>query len=441
VLFDGRLLHQRYRLDAHIASGGMGEVWRGTDLVLGRTVAVKALSAALAGDPGFGRRFLAEAQTMGALRHPGIIEVYDYGEESGPDGERLVYLVMEYVPGRTLAQWLSDDGRLTVTQTMAVLAAAADALHAVHQAGIVHRDVKPSNLLVDEDGRVRLADFGVARTLATEGFTAAGDVVGTAFYMAPEQASGHPVTPAADVYALGAIGYHCLAGEPVFLGASPLEVALQHVQSTPRPLPADVSRPAAALVLRALAKAPGDRFPSAAALAGAARAVQAGASQAATGQAAAVAATAVQNGDAWHARAAVPARAAHTEITTMPVYDPPGRAPGKTAMIAVLVLALLMIGGLALAWGLSQLDDGQVPPTEGPSASLAPGQSTGPTAPTARPSAAATASPTGPVEASEPAPTSAAPEPSVPAPSAEPSAAASPPAASQPAATQPAATP
>lgn len=352
MLYNGRLLDRRYRLDNHIASGGMGEVWRATDTVLSRTVAVKVLSAALAGEPGFGRRFLAEAQTMGALRHPGIVEVYDYGEDATePAGEPLVYLVMEFVPGRTLAQWLLEDGRLSTAQTMSVLAQAADALHAVHQAGIVHRDVKPSNLLVDSDGRVRLADFGVARVPSSAGLTAAGDVVGTAFYMAPEQASGQPVTAAADVYALGAIGYHCLAGEPVFLGATALEVALQHVQATPRPLPPDVPPAAVELVLRAMAKSPADRYPSAAELARAAREI----------------------GDAsgWQARAAVPATALPSMTNTIPAYDPAGRSPGRTAAVAALVVAALAAGGVALAVGLSQLDNPDTPPAFGPESATA----------------------------------------------------------------------
>jgi serine/threonine-protein kinase len=271
VLTAGDVLADRYRLDEPIATGGMGEVWRATDVTLGRAVAVKVLRASLLPDAAFDARFRAEARTLAALSHPNVVNIYDYGHSPVPDGD-AVFLVMAHVDGQPLSARIAATGGLPVGETLAVLAQAADALHAAHGNGIVHRDVKPANLLVRPDGTVVLVDFGVARSPALTSASTGNQVLGTALYMAPEQASGRPVSPATDIYALGAVGYHCLVGHPPFVGESPIEVALRHVSEQPPPLPPRVPRAVRTLVMRALAKDPADRFPDAAAFAAAARA-------------------------------------------------------------------------------------------------------------------------------------------------------------------------
>ncbi|MBQ0905235.1 serine/threonine-protein kinase [Micromonospora sp. U21] len=270
MLTRGVLLGDRYRLGERVATGGMGAVWRGTDVLLEREVAVKVLLPSLVADPEFTARFRAEAQMLAALRHPGVVAVHDVGQATLADGSRVDYLVMEYVEGEPLSARVREAGRLDAASTMSVLAQAADALHTAHLAGIVHRDVKPGNLLVKADGRVVLVDFGIARSRGMAGLTAANMVLGTASYMSPEQATGQPVSPATDVYALGAVAYFCLAGQPPFDGDNPLAVALRHAQDEPAPLPSDTPPAVVAVVARALAKRPADRFTSAAELAGAA---------------------------------------------------------------------------------------------------------------------------------------------------------------------------
>ena len=273
MLTPGVVLSDRYRLTERIAAGGMGEVWRGDDLLLRRGVAIKVLLPTLTADAEFIARFRREARVMAALRHPGIVQVYDYGENAVVDGRRLDYLVMEFIDGTPLSKRIEAAGRLSVAETMTMVAQVADALQVAHEAGIVHRDVKPSNLLVRPGGALVLVDFGVARSTAMEGLTGTNVVLGSAHYMAPEQAEGKPVTPATDVYALGAVAYCCLTGRPPFVGESPLQVLAQLVMGEPPTLPVEVPPQAAAVVMRALAKDPARRFPSASALAGAARGV------------------------------------------------------------------------------------------------------------------------------------------------------------------------
>ena len=270
VLESGVTLGRRYRLDEHIASGGMSEVWRATDTTLGRRVAVKVLPPSVAADSDFTSRFRAEARLMAALRHPGIADVYDAGESELPTGGQALYLVMEYVDGQPLSRKIAEARRLSPDAVLVLVARAAQALDVAHQHGIVHRDVKPGNLLVTDDGNVVLVDFGVARSATVTAVTSANAVVGTALYMAPEQATGRPVSPATDIYSLGAAAYHCLAGEPPFPGDNPLEVAFKHVHDDPPPLPDDVPGPVRALVERAMSKDPERRYPTAAAFAAAA---------------------------------------------------------------------------------------------------------------------------------------------------------------------------
>lgn len=266
MISPGVTLGSRYRLDERIAGGGMGDVWRGTDEVLGRTVAVKILLPALLDEPGFAERFRGEARTMATINHPGVVDVYDYGSD-----QQLAFLVMEYVEGDALSRTLSRVGRLTPARTMALVAQAADALQAAHANGIVHRDVKPGNLLVRPNGTLVLTDFGIARSALVGQLTVAGSVLGTASYISPEQASGAVATAASDVYALGVVAYQCLSGHRPFDGATPIEIAMKHVRETPRPLPADIPPAVRAIVDRALAKDPAARWPTAAAMAVVAR--------------------------------------------------------------------------------------------------------------------------------------------------------------------------
>ncbi len=266
MISPGVTLGGRYRLDERIAGGGMGDVWRGTDEVLGRTVAVKILLPALLDEPGFAERFRGEARTMATINHPGVVDVYDYGSD-----QQLAFLVMEYVEGDALSRTLSRVGRLTPARTMALVAQAADALQAAHANGIVHRDVKPGNLLVRPNGTLVLTDFGIARSALVGQLTVAGSVLGTASYISPEQASGAVATSASDVYALGVVAYQCLSGHRPFDGATPIEIAMKHVRESPRPLPGDIPPSVRAIVDRALAKDPNARWPSASAMAAVAR--------------------------------------------------------------------------------------------------------------------------------------------------------------------------
>jgi serine/threonine-protein kinase len=268
----GVVLAGRYRLTEHIAGGGMGDVWRGVDDVLARTIAVKILLPTLVAEAGFAARFRDEARTMATINHAGVVDVYDYGTDRG-----VTYLVMEYVEGDALSKTLSRVGRLTPQRTMSLIAQAADALQAAHDKGIVHRDVKPANLLVRPNGTLVLTDFGIARReAAASNLTAVGSVLGTASYISPEQASGRGATPLSDVYALGVVAYQCLAGRRPFEGGTPIEIAMQHVEAVPPPLPPDIPPPVRALVERCLAKPPAARFPSATALSSAARAAGTG---------------------------------------------------------------------------------------------------------------------------------------------------------------------
>ncbi|MEV4416020.1 protein kinase [Catellatospora sp. NPDC049609] len=255
------LLNGRYRMDERIGAGGMGEVWRATDVVLGRPVAVKTVLAALADDDDFTRRFLAEARAMAGVRHPGVVAIHDF--QHGPDG---AYLVMEYVDGDPLSKVLARYGRLSPLATLHLVGQVANALHAVHGRGIVHRDVKPGNLLVRPDGTLLLTDFGIARRDGATALTATGAVIGTLSYLAPEQVLGHPATARSDVYALGVVAYECLTGRRPFTAENPFAAAMMRINQPPPPLGPDVPPPVVALVERALASDPDARWASAAAL-------------------------------------------------------------------------------------------------------------------------------------------------------------------------------
>ena len=261
------LLAGRYRLTDRIAAGGMGEVWRGEDVLLNRAVAVKLLPTGRAGDESFLARFRAEARYSASLSHPGIARVYDYGESAEFGG---AYLIMELVKGEPLSAILARAGRLSPDATLDIIAQAARALDAAHQAGIVHRDIKPGNLLVAGGGTTKITDFGIAtavRAAQASHLTETGMVMGTAMYVSPEQATGAPVDASSDIYSLGVVAYECLAGHVPFMATEPLAIAYAHKHAPVPALPPDVPPPVADLVYDMLAKTPAGRPASARAVA------------------------------------------------------------------------------------------------------------------------------------------------------------------------------
>jgi eukaryotic-like serine/threonine-protein kinase len=256
------LLAGRYRLTDRIAAGGMGEVWRGEDVLLNRAVAVKLLPTGRAGDESFLARFRAEARYAASLSHPGIARVYDYGESAEFGG---AYLIMELVNGEPLSAILARAGRLSPDATLDIIGQAARALGAAHQAGIVHRDIKPGNLLVAGGGTTKITDFGIATAVRAQAshLTETGMVMGTAMYVSPEQATGAPVDASSDVYSLGVVAYECLAGHVPFMATEPLAIAYAHKHAPVPALPPDVPQPVAGLVYDMLAKTPAGRPASA----------------------------------------------------------------------------------------------------------------------------------------------------------------------------------
>ena len=258
----GTVYGTRYVLDERIAIGGMGEVWKATDQVLGRTVAIKLLSANLASQPGFAERFREEARHTALLGHPNIAAVYDYGEDGGAS-----WLVMEYVEGEPLSQILREQGPQSPRRTAMIIGQCAEALQAAHEAGVIHRDVKPANILVRPDGVVKLTDFGIARAKDAAPMTRTGEVMGTAQYISPEQAMGKPVSGSSDIYSLGCVAYELLTGQRPFDEGSPVATAMAHVHKAAPALPASVPAAMATVIASCLAKEPAQRPASARALA------------------------------------------------------------------------------------------------------------------------------------------------------------------------------
>ena len=261
-LHAGFLLGRRYRLAERVASGGMADVWAATDEVLRRQVAVKVMRP----DPGheelFAIRFRDEAVNSARLLHANIATIFDYGEEG-----HLAFLVMELVQGRPLSAVLRDRGALPHAEVRSIMGQAALALGVAHEAQVVHRDVKPPNILIRPDGLVKLTDFGIARALDASGHTRAGEMLGTPNYISPEQAMGEPATGASDLYALGVVAHEMLCGRRPFDRGTPIATALSHIRETPPALPDDVPEDIALVVEDCLAKDPGQRPPNARAVA------------------------------------------------------------------------------------------------------------------------------------------------------------------------------
>ncbi|PTL72202.1 serine/threonine protein kinase [Rathayibacter caricis DSM 15933] len=375
----------RYELQSRIAIGGMGEVWQATDLVIGRTIAIKILKDEYLGDPGFLERFRAEARHAALVNHEGIANVYDYGEEDGS-----AYLVMELVPGEALSTVLERERVLSTDKVLDIVAQTALALHAAHAAGLVHRDVKPGNLLITPDGRVKITDFGIARIADQVPLTATGQVMGTVQYLSPEQASGQPASPATDIYSLGIVAYECLAGRRPFTGESQVAIAMAQINDTPPELPVTVAEPVRNLVYSCIAKKPADRPATAAHLARAAQALRIGDVR---GAALAVPAVA---GDlpTTQATTVLPSAAGATQATTVlpsntttafaagslvgapdepdEIQEPRKRSPWTWPLLALIVILAVVIGGTIFA--LTTGDGGDPEPTAAPTQSQTPSQ-------------------------------------------------------------------
>ncbi|MGY1782707.1 serine/threonine protein kinase [Geodermatophilus sp. SYSU D01036] len=271
-----RVVGGRYELLGLLATGGMGQVWRGRDALLDRPVAVKLLRSEYVEDETVRTRFRTEARLAGRLLHRNIAALYDYGEVVTEDGEVCAHLVMELVDGEPLSALVTREGRLPAERVLDLVGQTAAALAAAHAAGVVHRDVKPGNVLVGSDGVVRITDFGIAWSAGSAPLTRTGQVVGTAHYLSPEQAAGGKAGPASDVYALGMVAYECLAGRRAFDGEHPVQIALRQLRDEPDPLPRDVPEPVRELVARMLAKDPAGRLADGAAVCRAVETVRAG---------------------------------------------------------------------------------------------------------------------------------------------------------------------
>lgn len=265
----GQIYGDRYRLVDRIAIGGMGEVWRAHDEVILRDVAIKILKPEFMGDPGFLERFRVEARHAARVDHVGIADVYDYGEGSGS-----AYLVMEIVAGDSLARIIEKRIRLTSIEVLSIVEQTAKALHAAHLDGLVHRDIKPGNLLVTPAGKVKITDFGIARVADQVALTATGQVMGTVQYLAPEQATGKPASPSTDIYSLGVVAYEALTGRRPFTGETQMIIAMAQINDKPPAMGDDIDKRVQELVLACLAKKPNQRPGSALDLANRARSLR-----------------------------------------------------------------------------------------------------------------------------------------------------------------------
>ena len=263
-MLESKVLGDRYEINSPLGHGGMAEVYLGTDRVLGRQVAIKVLGQHFADDESFVARFRREAQSAAALNHPNVVSVFDTGSDNGTH-----FIVMEYVQGRTLADIIKDDAPLLPERAVEITEAVAVALGFAHREGIIHRDVKPGNIMLTPSGDVKVMDFGIARAVSSDSLTQTATVLGTATYFSPEQAQGASVDARSDIYSLGCVLYEMVTSHPPFAADSPVTVAYKHVKEDPVPpsrLNADVPAPLDAIILKCLAKNPQNRYHSAAEL-------------------------------------------------------------------------------------------------------------------------------------------------------------------------------
>ena len=358
----------RYALTSRIATGGMGEVWRGTDTLLSRPVAIKVLKPEYADDALFRTRFETEARHAGSLHHPWVASVFDFGEASPADGSASPrpFLVMELVEGQPLSNLLRPDAPMDPEVVRDLLGQAAVALGAAHAAGIVHRDVKPGNLIITPDRRTKVTDFGIARAAEGMSLTETGQVLGTPAYISPEQAEGKRATAASDVYALGVVAFECLAGRKPFLADTPVATAIAHLRQPVPDLPDHVPADLATVVRRSMAKDPAERYADGAAFAAALR-DPAGAAAAAEG--ATVVAPVVADDEPTRTQviAPVPAAAAAAPAPAPAAPAPSQRDEDRRSrgwLPAWLPWALLGVGLLVAVLVMVQVLGGDDPATE-----------------------------------------------------------------------------
>ncbi|MEY4396528.1 MAG: serine/threonine kinase, partial [Actinomycetota bacterium] len=353
----GHIFGGRYELVSRLAIGGMGEVWQAVDKVIERQVAIKILKEEYLGDQAFRERFRAEARHAALVNHEGLASVYDFGEEEGS-----AYLVMELVPGEALSTILERERYLSPERVLDIVAQTASALHAAHEAGLVHRDVKPGNLLITPDGRVKITDFGIARAVDQVPLTATGQVMGTVQYLSPEQASGKAASALTDIYSLGIVAYEALAGKRPFTGESQVAIAMAHIKQPPPPLPENIPLAVRNLILACIAKKP-ERRPSSA-------------------RQLARAAIAITRGRVGEALALVPAvddepheegEDTTTRILPVTVADdsPSGprrlpRIPRTWTLIAIVSVLTLVLGGIVVAL-VTRVGQPTPSPSESPS--------------------------------------------------------------------------
>ena len=330
-----RVLAGRYRIESAVGEGGMARVFRGQDEVLGRTVAVKVLAPEFARDGQFVQRFRREAQSAAALNHPNVVSVFDTGSD-GP----VHYIVMEFVEGRTLRDVLAADGRLHPRRAAEIAESMCRALATAHKQGLVHRDVKPGNVMLTPSGEVKVMDFGIARVTTGEALTQTATVLGTASYFSPEQAKGEPVDARSDVYSAGCVLYEMLTGQPPFSGDSPVSIAYKHVREDPQ-LPSqlnrDVSSGLDAVVMKAMAKNPVNRYQTATEMAEDLHRTQQGVE---------VLATPILPGQPTEV---VNRPVRHTEVMpALPEEERPGRSPWPLVLTTALVVALVGVAAFLL---------------------------------------------------------------------------------------------
>jgi beta-lactam-binding protein with PASTA domain len=359
----------RYELHRRLARGGMADVFLARDQLLGRPVAVKVLFPEYATDPKFVERFRREAQAAANLNHPNIVAIYDWGEELG-----TYYIVMEYVEGQSLAQILRRDGSLTVEQVTRVALDVAGALGFAHDGGVVHRDVKPGNVLVSPKGEMKVADFGIATAMsanADANLTQTGAVMGTATYFSPEQAQGHKVDHRSDLYSLGVLLYEMLVGQPPFTGETPVSIAYKHLQEPVVPITdhgVDIPPALAAITMKLLSKNPDNRYPSAEALVAdldrfrQGQAIAAAAAMPPAQMAGAGGAMALSAGVPIDSTAALPRQPSGAQPLPATYREPPRRRGGLIAF-GVLMTGLILAGFLILLQDRLDTaeDDGQLP--------------------------------------------------------------------------------